>query len=62
MLLLRDAEGREARVALAGRDAPLPGDLVRRWAGAIVEVQGTLVRRDGAPILLLQDTSAVRVP
>ena len=62
MLLLRDAEGREARLALSGRDAPLPGDLVRRWAGVIVEVQGTLVRRDGAPILLLQDTSAVRVP
>lgn len=62
ILLLRDAEGREARVALAGRDGPLPGDLVRRWAGAIVTVQGTLVRRDGAPILLLEDSTAVRAP
>jgi hypothetical protein len=62
MLLLRDREGREARVALAGRDAPLPGGLVRRWAGAIVEVRGTLVRRDGAPILLLDDSTAVRIP
>jgi hypothetical protein len=62
MLLLRDPEGREARVALAGRDAPLPGGLVRQWAGSIVEVRGTLIRRDGAPILLLDDSTAVRIP
>ncbi len=62
MLLLRDAQGREARVALAGREAPLPGDLVRRWAGAVVTVKGTLVRRDGAPILLVDDGSAVERP
>ena len=62
MLLLRDIEGREARVALGGREAPLPGDLVRRWAGAVVEVHGTLVRRDGAPILLVDGSTGVRIP
>lgn len=53
MLLVRDRTGAEARVALAGREAPLPGDLVAQWAGAEVEIHGTLVRRDDAPLLLI---------
>lgn len=62
MLLVRDRAGREVRVALAGREAPLPGDLVRQWAGAAVEVHGTLVRRDDAPILLVADDGIRRLP
>ena len=62
MLLMRDRAGREARVALAGSTAPLPGDLVRQWAGAAVEVRGTLVRRDDEPLLLVSPDGIRRLP
>ena len=62
MLLVRDRAGREVRVALAGAEAPLPGELVRQWAGASVEVRGTLVRRDDEPILLVAEDGVRRVP
>ncbi len=62
MLLVRDRAGHEVRVAMAGADAPLPGDLVRQWAGAAVEVHGTLVRRDDEPILLVADGGVRRLP
>ena len=62
MLLIRDRAGREVRVALAGAEAPLPGDLVRQWAGAMVAVNGRLVRRDDAPILLVTEDGVRRIP
>ncbi len=62
MLLIRDRAGRELRIALAGSDAPLPGDLVRQWAGAAVAVTGTLVRRDDEPLLLVSPDGIRRLP
>ena len=62
MLLLRDRDGQEARVALAGRDSPLPPALARTYAGSVVELEGTLVRRDGAPILLVDRIDGRALP
>lgn len=62
MLLVRDRQGTEVRVALAGRDAPLSPELVRRWAGTVVEARGTLERRDGALVLRVAEDGLSGAP
>lgn len=62
MLLIRDASGAEVRVALSGLNSPLPADLVRRFAGAAVEVRGWLVQRDDTPLLQTSVEGIRRIP